>query len=318
MDEAKISIGRLFESLQERTKELNCLYAIEEILRAPGKTPEDICRAIVCALPPGMQYPEACRIKIDLYGHTYCSPGFSQSPRILTADINVRDKRIGAIEIHYTTDGPAGSSLFLKEEHQLVKTVANRLGHYMTCHQLRCLVEGVQSAREELTKVTEHRWRVVLELLRRTDQDLFHRIAQKMLNQLCWHGIGPAQQLVRADTGQLCDGETVSDDPNRPRRRASWSLSPDTINAIFNIAAEFVPDEDILACIRKWIQEDKMGFLVQVVNRHLTLPVVADAIRRYQRSGLPPSSALSPVSWILSAGRGTIFGSAISQDCCHD
>jgi len=295
MDEANTSIGKLFESLHERTKELNCLYAIEEILRDPDSTPENVCRAIVKTLPPGWQFPDACKVMIELSGNRYFSADYSASRWTLSADIVVRDKKVGAITVSYTSDIPTQErGPFLKEECQLVKTVAIRLGHFLTCRQLRNLVQGVQSAREELSRVTQHQWRVVLELLRRTEQDLFYRMAQKMLNHLCWTGISAAQQLMGSYPDRIEDEETTLEDPNRPGRRASLALSPETIDAIFNIAAEHVPDQDILACIRKWMQEDKMGFLVQVVNRHLTLPVVADAVRRYQRLGMSLSLAASP------------------------
>jgi len=295
MDEANTSIGKLLESLQERTKELNCLYAIEEILRNQDSTPENMCRAIIKALPPGWQYPDACQVMIELFGRKFHSSGYSASPWTFSADIVVRDKKVGAITVFYTSDMPARrSGPFLKEECRLVKTVANRLGHFFTCRQLRSVVQGVQSAREELSNVTEHRWRVVLELLRRTEQDLFYRIARKMLNHLCWNGIGAAQPLMHFAPDRIEDEDSAFEDPNRPGRRASPALSPQTIDAIFDMAAEHVPDKEINACIRKWIQEDKMGFLVQVANRHVTLPIVADAIRRHQRQEMSPALAHSP------------------------
>jgi len=50
---------------------------------------------------------------------------------------------------------------------------------------------------------------------------------------------------------------------------------------VFNIAADHLNSQEIFSQIQKWIQEDKLSFMVQVVNRNLSLSEVADAIRRY-------------------------------------
>jgi predicted nucleotidyltransferase len=71
----------------------------------------------------------------------------------------------------------------------------------------------------------------------------------------------------------------------------SEKLSDET----FRLAAKHLTSEQILANIQKWIQEDRLSFLVQVTNRNLSLAQVADAIRRYHYVAaegieLPPAS----------------------------
>jgi len=72
-----------------------------------------------------------------------------------------------------------------------------------------------------------------------------------------------------------------ADDWNRPREKMNSAALVDVSNVAFKIAADHLSDKEILDFIQRWLQEDKLGFLVQVVNRNLSLAEVADAIRRY-------------------------------------
>ena len=48
----------LISFLQERAKELNCLYRIEEVLSKRDTDLDEVCRGIIEAIPPGWQYPQ--------------------------------------------------------------------------------------------------------------------------------------------------------------------------------------------------------------------------------------------------------------------
>ena len=65
MSEKKKSIDKLIASLQERAKELNCLYRIDEILKDIEKPLDEIFSKIIEAIPPGWQYPDVCEAKIS-------------------------------------------------------------------------------------------------------------------------------------------------------------------------------------------------------------------------------------------------------------
>ena len=62
--------------LQERVKELNCLYEVQELLSKPEITPEEICQGIVKAIPPGWQFPDVCRAIITFGSSTFQSNFF--------------------------------------------------------------------------------------------------------------------------------------------------------------------------------------------------------------------------------------------------
>jgi signal transduction histidine kinase len=93
-----------------------------------GTSLDDILESTVNLIPPAWQYPEITQGRITLDGHSYATPAFKASPYRQTADIVVKGKKRGAIEVVYTEkkqnidEGP-----FLEEERHLINTLAREL-----------------------------------------------------------------------------------------------------------------------------------------------------------------------------------------------
>ena len=85
------------ESLQERAKELACLYAVDEILNRRKAPVEEICRALIEVIPPGWQYPEVCVARIKLDGREYAPAGFEETPWRQTAEIAIEGEVVGEV-----------------------------------------------------------------------------------------------------------------------------------------------------------------------------------------------------------------------------
>lgn len=296
MTESKKPIEELLQSLQERAKELNCIYAVEEILNRSDIERDEVCREVIKVIPPGWQYPELCRARIILHGESYEPADFIETQWGLHADITIQGHRAGQLSVYYLREVPSsGAGPFLIDESKLIRTIADRLGHFFTYQQMRHVASEVESARRGLIEHPKGEWRVVLDLLRHTDRDLFQRMAQKMLHHLCRMGVPAALQLAHAPQhGFAAEEDDVSSDPNRPHRRAIHSYPSDIAEVTFGIASEHLNDDVILADIQDWIQEDKLSFLSMVINRHVTLPVVADALRRYHLLAPKTVSLRSP------------------------
>ncbi|HBC45821.1 MAG TPA: pyruvate, phosphate dikinase [candidate division Zixibacteria bacterium] len=285
MDEKKNSEERLVWYLKERAKELNCLYRIEEILTDPDSNIESVCREIVLAIPLGWQYPELCQIKIVLEDYVAQSTDFKGSHRFLRADIKVFEKIVGSISVYYMKEVPMeGGSPFLKEEVKLIGTIAERLGNFVTHQRMRRFYKDKEGKRQDDAKKAE--WRILLDLLRKTDRILFLRISYKMLNHLCWTGITEAQKLVQYydPEGQSVDGESIIES-NRPHKKKVLLTSNDFLSdETFKIAADHLTPEEILSFIQRWIQHDKLSFLLKAfVNLNCPVSEIVEAIRRYQR-----------------------------------
>ncbi|MBZ0264822.1 nucleotidyltransferase domain-containing protein [bacterium] len=277
-------VDKLIKSLQERSKELNCLYQIEDLLNHPETSLDDVFGGVIRAIPPGWQYPEITEVKITYEGMSYTSEGFFETPWAQHADITVHGRVLGAIGVYYTREMPRmDEGPFLKEELKLIKTIADRIGHFILHQNLRSVIENWQSAKEDMSHSRKGEWKVVVDLLRKTDLDLFLRITRQMINYLCWNGFHEADELLqRLGTDSSLQVTSMRSGGNSPSQRGKsnqiYVLSED----IFRIAEKNLPDDEILSVVQKWMQEDKSSFLIRtLIKLTSTLSDISDAIRRF-------------------------------------
>ena len=115
-------------ALDERVKELTCLYGIAKIAEQFDSSLDEILQSVVNLLPPAWQYPEITCGRIILDGRSFSTQNFQESQDKQTANIIVDGKRRGFIEVAYLEEmlkldeGP-----FLKEERSLIDTIAEQV-----------------------------------------------------------------------------------------------------------------------------------------------------------------------------------------------
>jgi len=278
MNKPKKTIDDLVWGLQERAKELNCLYKIEELMNRPDADIDDVCRGIVEAIPPGWQYPEICVARTILEGKVCQSTNFKTSPWMQRADIFVQEKKVGEISVYYTEDMPkADVGPFLKEETKLLDTIVDRLGHFIMYNRMKLVFHEYQSAKRELSEEKTEEWQVALNFIKQTDKNLYTSISRRMLNHLSWAGIHEAEALLMSlDVGiRGRDGDDL-DDENRPHQRKVLDFNDIRSDETFQIAAKHLSSDQIIANIQKWIQEDRLSFLVEATSKNSPLGEVVN------------------------------------------
>jgi signal transduction histidine kinase len=115
-------------ALQERVKELTCLYNISDISSDLTKPLENILRNVVKVLPPAWLYPEVAEARISFSNKCYSTPDFKETPQIQSAEFYVNGKEKGKIEIVYLENMPESDiGPFLNEERDLIETVAKKV-----------------------------------------------------------------------------------------------------------------------------------------------------------------------------------------------
>ena len=115
-------------ALQERVKELTCLYSMSQIAEKPYVSLEDLIYSIMNLLPPAWQYPEITQARIILDGIDYSLPDFDSEADKLSVDITIDHIKRGKIEVIYTRERPQlDEGPFLKEERKLLEVLANEL-----------------------------------------------------------------------------------------------------------------------------------------------------------------------------------------------
>ncbi|MBZ0173596.1 MAG: hypothetical protein K8E66_14535, partial [Phycisphaerales bacterium] len=76
MDSAGDSGERNLRSPEERAKELDCLYRIDEILRERGAEFRTVLLSVADAIPAGWQHPEVCGARLEVGEETVQTTGY--------------------------------------------------------------------------------------------------------------------------------------------------------------------------------------------------------------------------------------------------
>jgi pyruvate,water dikinase len=128
MDKHK-SLDGIVRALQERAKELNCLYKIVELINQPKITLEEIFYGVIEAIPEGWQFPDYCHSRIIYDNREYEGEEFYVTPWMQSTPITLEEEILGYIEVYYTEEMPEeDEGPFLKEERKLIDTISDRLG----------------------------------------------------------------------------------------------------------------------------------------------------------------------------------------------
>jgi pyruvate,water dikinase len=284
---------RLLLQLQNQAKELNCLYRVEEALGQLGDPMDTVCQKIIDAIPSGWQFPDLCVAKIEIQDQIWTSQNFIESNWEQQADIVSGGTVIGRIGVYYIREvARADDGPFLSQEARLLRAIATRIGQRIAHQQVR---DSVARMGRHAPEPQRQEWRIVLQMLDQTDRALYLRVVRRMLNYLCWTGVKAAESLLELFAREVAKAEDVlRGDWNQPQRLQTTSFSPALVGEVLRIAGENLPDEESLRLVQKWVQEDKLSYLVQVVNRNLSLSDVADAIRRYHHLADEGGETASP------------------------
>ena len=130
---AEAMLEQLMRSLGARIKELDCLYTIAHLAEDPTLDLEDVLARAVDLLPHALQYPEIACARAEVQGQVYATENFGTPACQQTAAIVVRGTVIGSLSAGYVQAPP--DEPFTKEEHQLLKAVAERLARLVEIRQ---------------------------------------------------------------------------------------------------------------------------------------------------------------------------------------
>jgi signal transduction histidine kinase len=113
--------------LQERIKELQCLYELSRIALQNENNLGAILSKTILILPKAMQHPEKAEARITVGKEEYHTPKFGKSDARISARFNAGNSQRGVVEVGYRIKNSSKRSPFLKEERNLIRAVANEL-----------------------------------------------------------------------------------------------------------------------------------------------------------------------------------------------
>ena len=128
-----LSHQRATAALRERVKELTCLYDINEVVRQPFLTLDDILKKIANLITRAWRYPEIASSRIKLDGGVYLSDHFTDGPSRIRTPILVNKMRRGEVEVIYSENRPErDEGPFLYEERKLIEAIAQKISIIVT------------------------------------------------------------------------------------------------------------------------------------------------------------------------------------------
>ncbi len=120
---------RAHAALNERVKELTCMYRIAHVAAEPSRPLDATLQEVVELLPPAWQFPQVTSARITHGEDVFRSTGFVEGPHRLRADIVVRGRLCGLVEVFCRDSGPTDlkGAPFLPEEQHLIDGVAREV-----------------------------------------------------------------------------------------------------------------------------------------------------------------------------------------------
>ncbi|BDD88810.1 sigma-54 interaction domain-containing protein [Desulfofustis limnaeus] len=148
-----LSGSTMANALEERVKELNCLYGISNLVETQDVTLPWILERAVELIPAALQFPERASARIRLDGKEYRSANFTTTRRRLNTAIMLHGTPVGDLDVFYKEPAAGGESgLFLEEESHLLHAIGERLSRVLWI-----------KVSEEALRESEERYRILVE-----------------------------------------------------------------------------------------------------------------------------------------------------------
>ena len=151
---AEKELKRSMGALDERVKELNCLFEISRLVEKRKLTLDEILQGIVDLVPPAWRYPDMTCAKISLNGGTFKTENFIKRSWQLVSDIIVHNVPSGKLVVGFRDQRPGNDdSPFLKEEGILLNVIAERVGRII---ERRWAQEALLKSEEKFRELMEN------------------------------------------------------------------------------------------------------------------------------------------------------------------
>jgi hypothetical protein len=178
MENENMIYRKVITRLNERAKELNCLYRVNEALKDEISGHDVVFGRLLAIIPAGWQHPTVCEARITYGDQTYSSDDFRETPWMQSAQIIIDDNEVGSITVAYTQlIEEINGSQFLPEEQRLLNAITERVSLYLFARKLRKTVEfleasytaepGDKEMRDLLTQPGDEHWKWRQEILGR-------------------------------------------------------------------------------------------------------------------------------------------------------
>lgn len=141
------------EKLQERIKELTCLYEISTLVGKQELEFDKVVREITGCVRKAWRFPKVATVEIKLESGDFKSSEVPENSIFQVSDIHALGKKMGTLKVHYPSPSFTKEH-FLKEEQTLLHKIANEIGILIEKERKREQEELLQRSIERNDRLT--------------------------------------------------------------------------------------------------------------------------------------------------------------------
>ncbi|MGI5918747.1 MAG: PEP/pyruvate-binding domain-containing protein [Christensenellales bacterium] len=246
------------KTLTERAKELECLYAVDELLQDKQLSLSAVMTKLLEIIPIGFTDPSALRVRIRFRNDTYSARDFDGVSVLHTTDVTIDDQTVGTIEVGYMETQGQETHELLEDEIRLLDVISRRIS--------------------QIVLSTEHEINLLVNMLRQINPDMLQHIAEKLHVHL----------KNAEDMGVVLPPDAEQPRPhtygesNAPIKMKACLDAAALSKRIIEYAIAFLPRGDAFSLISKWVQEERVFALVKTVDdKNASISDVLAAVNKY-------------------------------------
>ena len=142
-----MDLKKTINDLNERTKELDCIYKVDEILRDYDAKLEEVLSKLVKIIPKAWRYPDICKVQIIYKDIVLKTKSFKKTELKQSVNIIIDNYKIGEINVFYIRPVKSEKGIFLLEEYRLLKIISDKLSDFIIHKKLRETIERKENTR---------------------------------------------------------------------------------------------------------------------------------------------------------------------------
>jgi len=150
-EQKKSDLQKILDNLNERNKELSCIYKVDELLRQFSIPFKVLLEELTNILPEGYRYSDICKVKISYGEFEFNTEGFKITDLMQSQEIRMEGKTVGNIYVCYIKPLRMEKGVFLPEETRLLSTIAQKLSDHFIYRKLRETIESYEENQVKLT-----------------------------------------------------------------------------------------------------------------------------------------------------------------------
>jgi PAS domain S-box-containing protein len=150
------SYNELTTSLNQKIKQLNCMYDISDISGVPGISLEEIIEKSLEIIPVGLRYSHDIGVQVMFNNRIFSSKNYKDTPWSYTVPIKVQKKKLGYLKVNYLEEKPmVNRDAFHFNEKILLKNISEKFGQILESKNMNQHLRESQEKLQEVQKLAK-------------------------------------------------------------------------------------------------------------------------------------------------------------------